>query len=511
MRALVQADRKVYWIVALLSLLLSASLSLQQDIVNPDAICYLLSAQQVGQAGVSAAMHLCGQAAWPFYSVLIYAFSTLSSLSFATSAHLLNGLFTLITVLAFIALVEKLGGKGRVLWLAAFVILTAHQFNSVRDYIVRDHGFWAFYLVSMLFLLRFLQKNNWLNAIGFGASLALAALFRIEGAVFLALLPLLVWFQSAKSWRTCFIDYCKLNITGFIALVALGVWVLTHAPSTYEKLGRLPELLNQLRDGLTVMAGQYEVAKATLVQYLLPNEAERDAGLVWVSVMVVLFCWNIITNLSWVASLLLVYAVCAGVISSFKPSGRLALFGYLIVNLLIAAPFFAERMFFSKRYLIALVLVLLLILPFALDRLISSPHVRNRMAGYVAMALLFISTLGVVFHLSASKNYIRAAGAWMASNIPDKAALYTNDMQLAYYSTHFGNAIFETMRAQLRRAPEWQTYDYVALRINRKHAARLTAFADSVHGNVLQRFTNSNGDQVIVYQIPHMAEARGVQ
>jgi hypothetical protein len=70
-----QSQRIVYWAAGAASLMLSVWLALHLDIINPDAICYVLSAKQAGESGMTAAMHLCGQASWPFYSVLIYAFS----------------------------------------------------------------------------------------------------------------------------------------------------------------------------------------------------------------------------------------------------------------------------------------------------------------------------------------------------------------------------------------------------------------------------------------------------
>ncbi len=146
-------------------------------------------------------MHLCDQSKWPFYSVLIYAIARLTHFSYLNSAFLLNGFFTLISVLTFINLVNQLSKNQRVVWLAAAVILLAQEFNAVRTDIVRDHGFWAFYLLSVLFLLKYFRQSelnffSWPFSFGWAICLIVATLFRVEGVIFLILMPFAVFFMA---------------------------------------------------------------------------------------------------------------------------------------------------------------------------------------------------------------------------------------------------------------------------------------------------------------------------
>src|SRR5260221_14698638 len=82
----------------LLSILMSAWLGYRETVINPDAICYLLSAKMVGTNGIHPAMQLCDQARWPFYATLIYGFVHLTHLSYSLSAYLLDGIFSLLSV-----------------------------------------------------------------------------------------------------------------------------------------------------------------------------------------------------------------------------------------------------------------------------------------------------------------------------------------------------------------------------------------------------------------------------
>lgn len=501
--------RILYVLAGAVSLILSYWISSHQAIINPDAICYLLSAKEMEQSGVRAAMQLCGQASWPFYAALIVAFSKVSMLSMTASAYLLDACFTLITVLSFITIVNMLGGTRRVLWLAAFVILSAHQFNAVRQYIVRDHGFWAFYLVSMIFMLRFLREQSFKNAYGFGVSLMVAALFRIEGAVFLALLPLLVFFHEG-SFSQRARSYLKLNSAAILGVMVLGVWLVMHPQQSIEKLGRVAELRNQLLHGVTIVSGHYQAAKASLAQYVLPHEAVRDAGMVWLAVLVVLYLANIAGNLTIAATALLIYGWLTGVTQQFSRAGKLTLISYMLVNVVISAVFFAERLFFSKRYLIAMTLILLLWLPFTLEKLLRARvDSRRRYAAYTALVLLLASSAGVVFDNGASKNHVREAGVWIAENIPASAKLYSNDLQLSYYSQHYGQDLYKVMNqhrdVNAALQSKLQQYDYVALLMNKKRDERLALMLNAMQVPVVKNFVNNHGDYVAVYKMPQHA------
>lgn len=482
----------VYASASFACLLLSFFISLNQAVINTDGICYLTSAYEVGQAGIHAAMQLCGQAAWPFYSILIALVTRFSHLSFVHAAYLIDALATLVTVLSFIKIVEMLGGKGRVLWLATFVILSAHQFNSVRQYIVRDHGFWAFYLVSFIFYLQFLRHNTLVNALGFSASLIMATLFRIEGAVFLALLPIVTLFFR-DTWQERGSDFIKLNLLTVVGLVC--AWLFLQHGAAVEKTSRLPDLMHHVTQGYQIIITKFLAAKSRMEQFVLPMEAARDAGLIWMVTLLVMYCVHIINHCSWAATALLIYAWLNGVTAKFSRTARFALYAFIVVNIAVTSLFFVERLFFAKRYLIALSLILFLWLPFALEQLIASGY-KKRFAAYFAMLVLFASTLGTITDNGHSKFYIRDAGNWLATHVPANTPLYTNDILIAYYSNHFGNHIFTKMQDY----KTFQPAPYMAIRVGKHQADHLLTTIKQSSAVPVEVFKNNHGDQIIIYQ-----------
>src|SRR5579862_1633069 len=110
MHRLMTARYPVYLIAALLSMACSIWISSREMVINPDAICYLQSAAAM-KDNFHFAMNLCGQAKWPFYSLLIAGFVQVTQFSYETSAYLINGFFSLLTVLVFMRIIAFLTEK----------------------------------------------------------------------------------------------------------------------------------------------------------------------------------------------------------------------------------------------------------------------------------------------------------------------------------------------------------------------------------------------------------------
>lgn len=498
-------DNFIYFFSIAVSVLLSAGIAYREALINPDAICYLLSAQLLSKASISDAMHLCGQAEWPFYSVLIYSVVKVTHVSYAAAAYLLNGVFSLLSVTFFMLIAKELGANQRILWLAAFVILLAHEFNSVREYIIRDHGFWAFYLASILCLLNYFRDPKWLTAFAWSISILIATLFRIEGAIFLFAMPFLAWFCKGYSLRQRASFFFTLNVPTILIGGALFSWLLFHPQQTLNKLGRLVEIKDQLQHGLIMMSEHYQTTKAAIAQYVLNSYSAKEAGLLLIILLCVWYLLSVIANVSWMYAALVVYAWFNKSIS-FKRNATLVLLGYLAVNVVITFGFLAENSFLTKRYLMALSLVLMIWVPFALDKLLQTATDTRKqfIAGFTMLAILLYS-IGGIFDFGYSKSYIRHAGDWLAVNVPANAALYANDNQVMYYSNHFGETIFDKFHsyADINSIAQgkWKKYDYLAVRLGKKEENKTLAIMQEISLQPIQVFSNNRGDKVLIYKV----------
>lgn len=503
-------QRSAPYIFAIItSLLLSLLVSWQAGVINPDAVCYLLSAQTIGTSGLSDAMKLCGQAQWPFYSIFIYAIAQVTHLSFAVSAYLLDAVCSVFSIVFFMLIIEALGARQLTVWLAAFVVLLAHHFIGVREYIIRDHGFWAAYLASIYYLIRFVSSTAKRDVLYFGLSMVLATLFRIEGIVFLVLTPFITWFLKGYSFKQRCKLFIMLNLPAlFLALIG-SAFMLFHAQQGIAHISRLPNFYHQLMQTPAILSYRFNTSKDMLVRYVLPLEAASSAGTIWLVALVSWYILQIIDNLTPIYALLVLYACFYKLpshTSNKTRNGSIVLIGFIVINVIITAGFFAEYFFLSKRYLMALSLVLMTFVPFALDHLLLHwQDKRSRVMYLFASFVIVIYALSAMLNFTSSKTYIHEAGVWLAQHVPADQTIFANDLQVKYYSNHFGTSIFPLHSDQLAWSvlvnTPWKQYDYVALRVNRNEQAAAKPVLDQMQNPPLQTYRNPRGDTVYIYKI----------
>lgn len=481
----------LYFLAALFSIVLSIWAAAKTSVINPDAICYLYSAAAM-EKGLNLASHLCEQSKWPFYSILIFGFTQLTHLSFTNAAFCLDGFFSLISVLTFIAIVSQFTHNTRIIALSACVILLAHTFNGLRADIIRDHGFWAFYLLSVFFMLRYLKCTRLCYALLWSISLIIATLFRIEGAVFLLLLPFITFFDTRQTVFRSFQSFLELYTLTFLSCIALLLWIIFHPAET---LGRLLEIPFQFTHGISELIQAFRHTASSLATYVLNGYSARDANFILVGMLASWYVLTVISTVSLIYAALIIYAFLKK-LPPFSRDIRLVLWGYILINVLITAIFLIDNMFLSARYLMALSLILMCWVPFALDHFIQQ-WPKRKWPLFLSILLIAIYGLGGIFDFGHSKKYIRQGGDWLASHATASQKIYSNDFQLLYYSNHFGDTIFSESRKfqniNITANGTWQQYDFIALRVNKNELEKNNVTPVAV-------FQNDRGDQVRIYE-----------
>jgi len=503
----------IYFFAAISSLLLSLYIDYRESLINPDAICYLQSAAVIGAGGLRKAMNLCPQAQWPLYSVLIYFTSLSTHLSLTVAAYVLDALFSMLSVLMFIGIVQQLSGqalqhKKRILWFAALVILMAHEFNSTRSYIVRDHGFWAFYLSSLFLLVRYVEVLRWPYAFGWGITLVIATLFRIEGIIFLLLFPYVLWFRTSLSYWQRTKSFLQLSFIPLLLGVVVFGWLIFHPEISLASLGRMQDVVFQIFHAGGMIWQRFQASAQGFAHSVLTTDSFSEASMVFFLTILVWYFVKVVINLSLIYSALAAYAVFRQALI-WKNSSRFVVLGYLFINLVVTGLFLAEHLFLSKRYLIALSLILMLWVPFALDRLFQQwqeRQLKSWMAG-VVVVMLCVSAIGGVVRFGYSKDYMRQAGDWLAFHVEANDSLYSNDYQIMYYSKHFDNDIFQKIKEYKQEdvlaEGRWKDYDYLALRVSKKDFSSGHGIVNEITRAPVKIFSNARGDQVRIYKYEH--------
>ncbi|MEO8400838.1 MAG: hypothetical protein ABI597_03440 [Gammaproteobacteria bacterium] len=489
----------VYLVAAFFSIILAIWAAAKTSIINPDAICYLQSAATMSD-GLSAATHVCNQANWPFYSMCIYALSQMTHLSYLSAANCLDGFFSLISVITFIAIVRTLTTSARIVGLAAVVILLAHDFNEIRVDVIRDHGYWAFYLLSLFFFLRFFQRYRFHTAILWSVTLIAATMFRIEGAIFLLLLPMAVLFDVRNHLSVRVKAFFQLNALPIFATLGVITWLIVNP---LQQLGRLSEVQYQLVHGIGELVKRFTMAKDALALHVLSPFALHEAPIILVVMLIGWYVVNVISNLSIGYAGLVIYGWWKKT-AKWNFETRLVMGSYIFVNVFITAIFLVDNLFLAKRYLIGLSLVLMLWVPFACESLLTQWKSRK---WPVLLAAIFMLTygLGGIVDFGYSKKYIRDAGDWLAVNTALDAKIYSNDYQLLYYANHLGNDIFskghEYEKLKAIDEGRWKQFDYLALRSRKKNSVNDESILKQITWAPIKVFENTHGDQVRVYQV----------
>ena len=165
-------------LATLASIILSAWAVSLDDVINNDGILYLQIAELLDRGEWQVAFQLYK---WPFYPLLISLVANVPGLGYEHAAHLLNAALTALTVVCFISLVRELGGDQGTVLAAAIVIVLYPGINEYRSFIIKDTGYIAFYLLSLLYFFRSLRSPGWGQVVTWISSILVATLFRIEG------------------------------------------------------------------------------------------------------------------------------------------------------------------------------------------------------------------------------------------------------------------------------------------------------------------------------------------
>jgi len=370
----------------------------------------------------------------------------------------LNSILDILLVIAFIRLIETLGGSRSMLIWATVLVLSLPYLNGNRPEIIRDHGYWAFTLVAMIPYLRLYECFSWRHLLLWNLAMVVATLFRVEGAVFLALMPFGLLLNNEQPWGQR-IRHTTFSLLPFL-LITLG-FVLTMQlyPSFHN---RLAETLSKAGALLNIFTETVPDKARLMREAVLPQFSQCDAeitlylGVAWSIIK------DLVSSLSWLyfAILLLRHWFPAPALPD--KAGKVIFF-YTAISLVILFLHGAQHFIMVSRYTMSLALMLLVVVVFSLDeqqkRMQAHTALKTRF-GVVAICvtLLFADSL---INSNKPKIYILDAAKWSRRNLPDKARILTDyhAERVGYYSNRDNDKHYE-----FRRYREGKTslnaYDY---------------------------------------------------
>jgi hypothetical protein len=466
-----------------------------------DGISLLKAAAVFTHHGIKQAMSVYR---WPFYPILIALVAGIFHLSLLHSAYFLNTVLDTVTVIVFIKLIKELGGTHRLQVIGAFIILFFPYLNQFRHNVLRGHGYYAFALLAVLFLIYYCRSYQWRYAIGWGTAIILATLFRIEGSVLACFLPLILLFKPDQKFILNIKHFAKAYIMHFFIIALILIYGLTVTflhPSGFHisNLSRMSEFIYQLTHGMQ-HAWHALQTKAAIIKSIgiWPKALYRGVITYFlIGGLIAVYIGLLITTFGLLYVILSIYAITQKVILS-DWSAKAVWSGAVLLNIIVTAVFLCQEFFVSYRYIALLCLLLLLSIPFALERVYVNWKIRHELVGSrwifpVVLLGLMYTAIGSVTHFGPSKTYIVKAGQWVDKNTSPVSKLCCNDEQLFYYANRPGLRVDDFSQNQ-------KQCDYLALKISR-HDIQNKQYLKYLKMQPDQLFHNKRGDKVLIFKL----------
>ena len=476
------------------------------DVINNDGVEYIRAAEQLAARNWAGAFAV---HQWPFFSFLMWGTSAVLGTSYEVAGQLLNAFFFTASSLLFVGVVRVFGGTSqRLTVLAALVAVLHPSFNEYRAFIIRDAGYLAFYLLALFCLARSIQTTSLRYPAGVVAALLVASLFRIEGAVFLLSAPLLILTVRGKNSGSPWNRLVLTIVSAAVLALVLGWWLIApNGGITADAAATTPwEVVSTAWHQITSSVS-YKIA-VLRTEFLGTYAAEYAWALFAFAVLMILLSATF-SQLTIPWALLTIGALGTGVRFPRKALNRLWL-TLVGMHLAILLVFALIKLFLAARYPLALAVTILILVPFALERVALAIrwHELKTPARVLAGVLLLwaggesISGLDNATRATA----VKEAGLWVATQVRVPGALVSNDRRLAYYAGRHGDLDFiETNVGKILhglRGQRWPEADFVALRLTR-HDTKTEAWVIEALGKApVNVFERESGDRVLVYLRP---------
>ncbi len=424
----------LFWLIVGTSIVLAAWMQhIQHGWINPDSVLYLEAAKRIVINDFKGAYQIFN---WPFYAFCIGTVSKITHLNVHVSAQFLNMIFFAITTASFLNIIRLAGGKNLALFAGALLLFSnTYIVGDVLEMLMRDEGFWASYLTSLVFFIKFDQEGKTKDAILWQGFIILAVLFRIESIVYQLLLPLSFMFARQLSLKQRLINMAKTYSMSLIGFGIIFIAINTVDSLSINNFGRLQEVFNL---DLWSIFTQNLVEKSEIMStQVLGKHLEEyaTAGLLITFAYVIL-----VKNLSTLGlvGILSVGAHLKNKLNAINLNVRHVLLAVSIISILNMALIITKVFVLSSRYVVAFTFILLIVAALFLEHLlitsVKKDTKQNTVSAWLLILLMSLLLVKNVLPKRDGYNYSQEAVAWIASNNKNKKPVFYNETRMRYYA-----------------------------------------------------------------------------
>lgn len=467
---------RLIWLLTAIGVLIAIQINyIQHGWINNDSVLYFEAARLFALGEWQQGFQLFP---WPLYSGLIALVHSVSGLSVHFSAQILNVLFFGITTLSFLKLIRHCGGDNATLLSGALLLFSSQYIvGDALQMLLRDQGFWAFFLTGLVFFVRFYRSLSWMDALVWQLAMITAMLFRVEGITYLLALPLVLLLNKNLSLTVRGFALLKAYSVNLSAGLIVASYLLVKGLSVTH-LGRLQEIFTtQLLDDLT----QRLVLRADIMaSSVLGNYLEEFAieGLLLTFLFIMLA--KIISSGGWITVGLAAYA---GKLRQqlLNHDARKILLAVMAIALIDMFLIILKVFVLSGRYVVPLSLMLIVLAAFGLRHLAGLLATENTSKRYkwLVAGLILILVLGMVKNILPKRegyHYELEAIAWLKQHNPKNLPTYYETPRLRYYAGEkfigLGGDLNWSHLQTLIENNQLYDYEYVLVSTNRNDPQR---------------------------------------
>lgn len=496
----------LYFILIAFSAILAARIQyIQHGWINPDTVLYFESARLIALGDFKEAVKVFN---WPLYSLCMAGVHKLTTLSIHHSAQVLSIVFFAITTTSFVKIIELGGGNKKTMLAGALILFSSlYIVGDVLEMLMRDQGFWACFLTSLVFFIRFKINNQYRDAFLWQIFAILATLFRIEAIMYLLFLPFLLLIETTHSWQQRISHFIKCNFLNIIAGFSIILALILSKQLSMKNFGRLQEvfssgLFNELTHNL-LTKGQI-MSEQVLGKYL---EEFAVIGLLLTFIYVIIV--KAIATTGIFNCMLAAYSITQKRL--IKPPVAKVLKATAIIAIITMGLIITKVFVLSGRYVVALAFVLMIPAAFQFGKLLtqySQNKIQNKQlvaAIYLTLIFMLGSVIKNVWPKAEGYNYLQKSAAWVNANNPQYGSVFFDDLRVQYYAKKPFKSLGGdgwALLVEKIRSNEINDYEMLVISTSNKNPERRLTIKQALTKFTLKKsFANYNNKKSIqIYQ-----------
>lgn len=494
----------LYMILIVLAALLAARVQyIQHGWINPDTVLYFESARLITLGQFKEAVTVFN---WPMYSACIAAVHKITALSIHQSAQLLSLIFFAITTASFVKIIELGGGNKKMMITGALILFSSpYIVGDVLEMLMRDQGFWACFLTSLVFFIRFKSNHQYHDAFFWQVFAILATLFRIEAIMYLLFLPLTLLFEGTLPFANRAKNFIKCNFLNILVAAAITLALSLNNSLSMQSFGRLQEVFtNKLFQDLTYnLVTKGQIMSEQVLGKFLQEYAIYGLILTFIFAIIVktIFATGIVNFALAAYSTTQKKLIKEPVYSTLKVATIVAL---ITMSLIITKVFVL-----SGRYVVALAFIIMIVATFQLGKMLTEYSKGKDKKFPILLCLIFIimsgSTIKNIWPKAQGYNYMQEAVAWAQKNNADQATIFYNDTRLRFYANEefIGTWLdnWEFVQEKIK-SHEINEYNLLVISYSSRQISELSKLKNALpQFSLVKNITNSRGKKgVLIFQ-----------